>query len=113
MRPERTASGTLTVPFTVPASAGDVKAISSEQAAQTRATLRNDFGVVIAVDGHRTVSALTLSKVVAPRQAALVRYSSDWNDIDGRRCPTNGSRSGTYRRRFPAVQMEISSVVTE
>lgn len=62
MRPERTASGTLTIPFTVPAHAGEVNAISSEQAAHDRTKLRNNFGVVIAVDGHGTVSALTVSK---------------------------------------------------
>lgn len=61
MRPERTASGTLTVPFTVPAHACEVNAIRRELAA----SVRNDFDVVIAVDGHGTVPALTLSKGIA------------------------------------------------
>src|SRR3954454_12425462 len=101
MRPERTASGTLTVPFTVPASTGEVKAISSEQAAQTRATLRNDFGVVIAVDGHRTVSALTLSKVVAPRQAPWSGTAAIGRTSTAAAARQNGSRSGTCPARLP------------
>src|SRR3954463_10072498 len=109
MRPERTASGTLTAPFPAPARAGDVKAISSEQAAQTRAKLRNDFGVVIAVDGHRTVSALTLSKVraylVKGRSTTPARPGPVQPRLEGHRRPPLPDEMGVglapARRRLP------------
>src|SRR4051812_21149484 len=69
MRPERTASGTRTVPFTVAAADGPASARRSGKAA----SVRNDFDVVIAVDGHGSVIALTLSNLDKHARARLWR----------------------------------------
>src|SRR4051812_23924353 len=60
MRPDRIASGTRTVPWTVPAQAGAAGRTRASSAGGG-ASLQDNFGVVIAVDGHGTVVALTLS----------------------------------------------------